>query len=61
MRDDEAVDNFASMFQAGFAAEPDRIEKRQRSETALVNVGEAAETRCGPDNVQINYRCSPHA
>lgn len=32
MREDEAVDSFASMFQTGYAAEPERIVKRQRAE-----------------------------
>lgn len=32
MREEDAIDSFASMFQAGFAAELERIEKRQRAE-----------------------------
>ena len=50
MREDEAVDSFASMFQAGFAAEPERIEKRLRSERRSSLTAKAAETRCGPYN-----------
>ncbi len=50
MREDEAVESFASMFQAGFAAEPERIEKRQRVREALVADGEAEEARGRQDN-----------
>ena len=58
MREDEAVDNFASMFQAGFAAEPERIEKRQRSERRS-SLTAKQRKRGAVRTTQINYRCTP--
>jgi hypothetical protein len=58
MRDDEAVDNFASMFQAGFAAEPERMEKRLRSEKRSTQSAKQRK-RGAVRTTQINYRCSP--
>ncbi len=58
MREDEAVDNFASMFQAGFAAEPDRIEKRQRAERRS-SLTPKQRKRGAVRTAQINYRCTP--
>lgn len=59
MREDEAsVDSFASMFQAGFAAEPERIEKRVRSEKRSAQSVKQRK-RGAIRTTQINYRCSP--
>lgn len=58
MRDDEAVESFASMFQAGFAAEPERIEKRQRAERRS-SLTSKQRKRGAVRTTQINYRCSP--
>ena len=58
MREDEAVDNFASMFQAGFAAEPERVEKRQRSERRS-SLTAKQRKRGAVRTAQINYRCTP--
>jgi hypothetical protein len=58
MRDDEAVESFASMFRAGFAAEPERIEKRQRAERRS-NMSEKQRKRGATRTTQINYRCTP--
>jgi hypothetical protein len=58
MRDDEAVESFASMFQAGFAAEPDRIEKRQRAERRS-SLTAKQRKRGATRTAQINYRCTP--
>lgn len=58
MREDEAVDSFASMFQAGFAAEPDRIDKRQRAERRSSQTAKQRK-RGATRTAQINYRCTP--
>lgn len=58
MREDEAVDSFASMFQAGFAAEPERIERRQRAERRSSQTAKQRK-RGASRTTQINYRCTP--
>lgn len=58
MREDEAVDSFASMFQAGFAAEPERIVKRQRAERRS-SLTPKQRKRGAARTAQINYRCTP--
>jgi hypothetical protein len=58
MRDDEAVESFASMFQEGFAAEHERIEKRQRSERRS-SLTAKQRKRGAVRTAQINYRCTP--
>ncbi len=58
MREEDAVDSFASMFQAGFAAEPERIEKRQRAERRS-SLTTKQRKRGATRTAQINYRCTP--
>jgi len=58
MREDEAVDSFASMFQTGYAAEPERIEKRQRAERRS-SLTPKQRKRGATRTAQINYRCTP--
>ncbi|HET6388228.1 hypothetical protein [Hyphomicrobium sp.] len=58
MRDDEAVDSFASMFQAGFAAEPERITARRRAERRS-SLTPKQRKRGAIRTAQINYRCTP--
>ena len=57
-REDEAIESFASMFQAGFAAEPERIEKRMRSEKRST-LSAKQRKRGATRTAQINYRCTP--
>jgi hypothetical protein len=58
MREDEAVESFASMFQAGFAAEPERIEKRLRSEKRSTQTPKQRK-RGAVRTTKITFRCSP--
>jgi hypothetical protein len=58
MREDEAVDSFVSMFQSGYAAEPERIEKRRRAERRSSLTGKQRR-RGAVRTTQINYRCTP--
>ena len=59
MREDEAVDSFASMFQAGFAAEPERIEKRLSVRERRSSMTAKQRKRGAVRTAQINYRCTP--
>lgn len=58
MREDDTIDSFTSMFQAGFAAEPERIEKRQRAERRS-SLTPKQRKRGATRTTQINYRCTP--
>jgi hypothetical protein len=58
MREDEAVESFASMFQTGYATEPERIEKRQRAERRS-SLTPKQRKRGATRTAQINYRCTP--
>lgn len=58
MREDEAVESFASMFQTGYAAEPARIVKRQRAERRSAQTDKQRK-RGATRTAQINFRCTP--
>ena len=54
----EAVESFASMFAAGFGAQPGRVEKRMRAEKRS-NLTDKQRKRGAVRPAQINFRCTP--
>ena len=58
MSDEEAVQSFASLFGAGYAKQPDRIEKRLRAEKRSA-LTQKQRKRGAVRTAQINYRCTP--
>ena len=58
MSEDEAVESFASLFAAGFGAQPDRVEKRMRAEKRS-NLTEKQRKRGAVRTTKITFRCSP--
>ena len=55
---DEDVESFASMFAAGFGAQPDRIDKRMKAEKRSMQTAKQRK-RGAVRTSQINFRCSP--
>jgi hypothetical protein len=58
MSDDIEVESFASLFAAGFGAQPERVEKRTRAEKRSA-LTEKQRKRGAVRTTKITFRCSP--